>query len=139
MPDITRFTVSLDKPLFTELDRLVEKHRYTNRSEYIRDLVRGALVKDQWEDGTRPVVGTLTLIYDHHAYEIDRKLTDLQHHHHETVLATTHVHLDEHLCAEVIMMKGLPAELRKIADLSGRQKGVLHSVLTLSSTGHGLH
>ncbi len=139
MAKVTRFAVSLEEPLFRSLEELVRKHRYTNRSEYIRDLLRAKLVEDQWADKHAHVVGTLTLIYDHHAYQLSKKLTELQHHHHQTVLATTHVHLDEHLCAEMIMMKGHPGELREIADLAGQQKGVLHSALTISSAGEGMY
>jgi len=139
MSKVTRFAVSLEKELFRQLDQLAKKHQYTNRSEYIRDLLRAKLVESEWADETHEVVGTLTLVYDHHAYQITKKLTELQHHHHKTVLATTHVHLDEHICAEVVMMKGLPSLLRKISDLAGQQRGVLHSALTLSSTGLHLH
>ncbi len=139
MAKVTRFAVSLEEPLFRQMEQLVRKHHYTNRSEYIRDLVRAKLVEGEWDHEHSDVVATLTIIYDHHAYELSKKLTDLQHDHHKTVLATTHVHLDEHICAEMIMMKGHPHELRRIADLAGRQKGVLHSALSISSTGHGLH
>ncbi len=139
MAKVTRFAVSLEEPLFEQLEVLVKKHKYTNRSEFIRDLLRGRLVEGEWEHEHHEVVGTLTLIYDHHAYQLSKKLTDLQHHHHQTVLATTHVHLDEHLCAEMIMMKGHAHELREIADIAGQQKGVLHSVLSISSTGKHLH
>lgn len=139
MSKVTRFAVSLEEPLFRRMEQLVRRHRYTNRSEFVRDLVRDKLVQEQWTDETAEVVGTLTLIYDHHAYQLGKKLTELQHDHHQTVLATTHVHLDAHLCAEMIMMHGPAAELREIADLAGQQKGVLHSVLALSSTGHALH
>jgi CopG family nickel-responsive transcriptional regulator len=139
MSKVTRFAVSLEKALFQQLNQLVKKHQYTNRSEYIRDLLRAKLVETEWADDTHEVVGTLTLVYDHHAYQITKKLTELQHHHHHTVLATTHVHLDEHICAEVIMMKGRPKLLREISDLAGQQRGVLHSALTVSSTGRHLH
>ncbi len=139
MGKITRFAVSLEESLFRQMEQLVRKHRYTNRSEYIRDLLRAKLVESEWEEGHVHVVGTLTIIYDHHAYQLSKKLTDLQHHHHKTVLATTHVHLDEHICAEMIMMLGHPHELRQIADLAGQQKGVLHSALSISSAGTHLH
>ncbi|MGD1277650.1 MAG: nickel-responsive transcriptional regulator NikR [Tepidisphaeraceae bacterium] len=139
MAKFTRFAVSLEESLFGKLDDLVRKHRYTNRSEYIRDLIRARLVEDQWADEHAVVIGTLTLIYDHHAYQLTKKLTDLQHHHHKTVLATTHVHLDQHLCSEMIMLKGHAAELREIADLSAQQRGVLHATLSISSAGRGLH
>jgi len=139
MAKITRFAVSLEESLFQKLEQLFGKHQYTNRSEYIRDLVRAELVEDQWANEHAIVLGTLTLIYDHHTYQLTKKLTDLQHHHHQTVLATTHVHLDAHLCCEMIMLKGHPPDLRYIADLAGQQKGVLHSTLSLSSVGKDLH
>lgn len=139
MEKVTRFSVSLEQSLFRKFEGLVRKHRYTNRSEYIRDLVRSKLVEGEWAEGSTAVLGTLTLIYDHHAYEISEKLTELQHHHHKTVLATTHVHLDAHLCAEMIMMRGKASELKEIADLAGQQRGVLHSTLSLSTVGRELH
>lgn len=138
MAKVTRFAVSLEEELFGRLDELVRRHRYTNRSEFIRDLLRNKLVEDQWQDAHGPVIGTLTLIYDHHAYQLSKRLTELQHHHHRVVLATTHVHLDAHLCAEMIMMRGKPGEIREIADLAGQQKGVLHSALSISTAGQGL-
>ena len=139
MAKVTRFAVSLEESLFNSLEDLVRKHNYTNRSEFIRDLLRAKLVDKQWEDEHAVVLGTLTLVYDHHAYQLSKKLTTLQHDHHKTILAATHLHLDAHICAEVIMMKGHPRELRQIADLAGQQKGVLHSALSISSTGRELH
>lgn len=139
MAKVTRFAVSLEQDLFSKLDELVRRHRYTNRSEFIRDLLRKKLVEDQWQDDDHDVLGTLTLLYDHHAYQLSKRLTELQHHHHRVVLATTHVHLDEHLCAETIMMRGKPSEIRQLADLAGQQKGVLHSALSISTVGHEIH
>ena len=138
MAKVTRFAVSLEEPLFQQLEMLVKRHSYTNRSEYIRDLVRSRIVDEQWFDKKGQVLGTLTLVYDHHAYQLSDKLVELQHRQHKTVLAVTHVHLDSHLCAEMIMLMGDPSEIRKLADLVGQQKGVLHSALSISSTGRNL-
>jgi len=111
-------------------------HR-TNRSEFIRDMIREQLVAAEWA-ADADVVGTITLIYDHHARNLADRLTDLQHHHHEAVLATTHVHLDAHRCAEMILVRGRAAEIREIADLLRGQKGVLHASLSFGSTGRTL-
>ena len=139
MPKVTRFAVSLEEPLFHQLEKLVRRHTYSNRSEYIRDLVRSKIVEAQWSDKKGPVLGTLTLVYDHHAYQLSDKLVELQHRQHKMVLAVTHVHLDSQLCAEMIMLMGESSEIRKLADLVGQQKGVLHSTLSISSTGRNLH
>jgi Arc/MetJ-type ribon-helix-helix transcriptional regulator len=46
----TRFTVSLPDPLMRVLDRLRTDRRYGNRSEFVRDLLRAELVKEEWAD-----------------------------------------------------------------------------------------
>ena len=106
MSDLVRLSISLEKPLLQRLERLVRSSRYTNRSEFIRDLIRQRLVEQQWADQRQEVVGTITLIYDHHARQLADKLVDIQHDHHEMVMATTHVHLSHDLCAEMIMVRG---------------------------------
>ena len=85
MPELVRTSVSIEKPLFKRLEKLVRSSRYTNRSEFLRDLIRERLVQEEWEHD-REVVGTITLIYDHHVRLLNEKLTDLQHDHHDTVL-----------------------------------------------------
>ncbi len=134
MSDLVRLSVSIEKLLFKRLERLVRNSGYSNRSEFIRDLVRRELVEQQWEHNDE-VVGTITLIYDHEVRQLSGKLTHLQHHHHDAVLATTHVHLDERLCAEMVLIRGQARTIRQLADQLGRQKGVLHATLSISSTG----
>ncbi len=137
MPELVRLSLSIEQPLFDKLEKLVAQSGYTNRSEFVRDMIRDRLVDTEWAQN-RSVVGTVTLIYDHHAHGLTDKLTDLQHHHHQEVLAATHVHLDEHLCAEMILMRGKAGRLRALADLLRQQKGVLHAELSMSSTGDQL-
>lgn len=137
MSELNRFSISIEKTLLNKLAGLVRKSRYTNRSEFIRDMLRERLVEEEWDDN-REVVGTITLVYDHAVRELSNKLTDLQHHHHGLVLATTHVHLDNHMCAEMILTKGKAKDIQEIAHLLRRQKGVLHGALSISTTGREL-
>lgn len=139
MSDLVRLSISLEKPLLNRLERLVKKSQYTNRSEYIRDLIRRQLVEQQWAEKHRQVVGTITMVYDHHARQLTDKLVDIQHDHHDYILATTHVHLSHHLCAEMIMLRGPAPRIRRIADRLRQQRGVLHAELAMSSTGQRLH
>lgn len=137
MSDLVRVSMSLEKRLLDRLEELVRTSRYTNRSEFIRDMIRERLVQQAWE-ANEEAVGTVTMVYDHHRRRLTQKLTELQHHHHTKVLAVTHVHLDEHLCAETILMRGRAREIRRLADLLRQQKGVLHASLSMSSTGADL-
>lgn len=137
MPELTRLSFSIECSLEEKLEELVAQSGYGNRSEFIRDLIRDRLVDREWQQNG-DTVGTITLIYDHHAGTVAEKLTDLQHDHHDLVLAATHVHLDHQLCAEVIICRGKSSEIQAIADNLRRQKGVLHGALSMSSTGADL-
>ncbi|MDX9972794.1 MAG: nickel-responsive transcriptional regulator NikR [FCB group bacterium] len=137
MSNLARLSFSIEQPLLDRLEKMVKDSRYENRSEFIRDLIRGQLVEKEWERNEE-ALGTVTLIYDHHARQLSDKLTDVQHDYHDAILATTHVHLDHHLCAEMIMVRGRAERIRSLADTLRRQKGVLHSTLSMSSTGRKL-
>jgi CopG family nickel-responsive transcriptional regulator len=137
MPDLTRLSFSIESSLEEKLETMVQRSGYRNRSEFIRDMIRDRLVAEEWRGDTE-AVGTITLVFDHHARGVNEKLTDLQHHRHNMILATTHVHLDRKLCAEVIICRGRPKEIRMIANELRQQKGVLHGTLSMSSTGSGL-
>lgn len=137
MSELERVSFSLEKPLMAKLERLVRDSRYTNRSEFIRDLIRAKLVEGEWERDEE-AIGTVTLLYDHHVRGLSDRLTHLQHHHHSNVLVATHVHLTHDLCAEVIMIRGRAHLIREMANAMGREKGVLHASLSLSSTGKRL-
>ncbi|MCC6490708.1 MAG: nickel-responsive transcriptional regulator NikR [Candidatus Hydrogenedentes bacterium] len=137
MADLERLSISIEQPLLDRLEVMIRESGYTNRSEYIRDLIRNRIVKEEWERNEE-ALGTITLLYDHHQRGLSDRLTDLQHDHHHAILATTHLHLDHHLCAEMIMVRGRASMVRKLADAMRKEKGVLHAELSLSSTGKKL-
>jgi CopG family nickel-responsive transcriptional regulator len=132
-----RFGVSMDDLLLGKLDAFIKRKGYANRSEAIRDFVRENLVEEEWETG-KQVVGTVTLIYDHDALELPKKLTDLQHHFHKEIISTTHIHLDKHNCLEILALKGQGARVKGIADKLISAKGVKHGKLVMTTTGKEL-
>lgn len=138
MTHITRFGISMDSQLLERFDRFIEDHRYANRSEAIRDLVRNRLVKEEWTHENLDTVGTITLIYDHHQRDLTEKLTEHQHQKHDAVISTMHVHLDHHNCLEVLAVKGKAKEIRAIADQLLSTKGVKHGKLVMTSSGKNL-
>jgi CopG family nickel-responsive transcriptional regulator len=78
------------------------------------------------------VVGTVTLIYDHHASGINEKLTELQHANHELVVSTSHAHLDHDSCLEVLIVHGKSAQVSQFADRLIGLKGVQHGRLVMT-------
>ena len=136
MSDLVRFGVSMERHLLESLDAIVEARGYANRSEAIRDLVRGEEVRESWESGKGPVVGTLTLLYDHHVREAGQRLTDLQHDHDDLVHSTMHVHLTHRMCLEVIVMRGDPRRIERLADRLIAARGVKHGRLVATAAGN---
>lgn len=134
---LARFGVSLDEELLAQFDGLIRRLGYGSRSEALRDLVRERLVRREWEEG-QEVVGVIVLLYDHHQRELTERLTDLQHHDHELIEATMHLHLDPDNCLEVLAVRGVGSRIQAIADRLASLKGVKHSQLAATSTGEGL-
>jgi len=133
-----RFGVSLDKILLDRFDGLIGKKGYANRSEAIRDLIRDSLVTEEWESSAAETVGTITIVYSHETRELTDTLTDLQHRYHSSIISAMHIHLDEHNCLEVIVVKGRPKDIKTIADRLIGTKGVKHGKLTVTTTGRRL-
>lgn len=138
MSELVRLSFSIDQQLYDKLETLIARRGYENRSEFIRDLVRDRLVEDEWEQEDVEALGTIMLVYNHHTRNLSDRLTELQHQHHDAVLATTHLHVDRHNCAEMIMVRGKPRIIREIADGLRQQKGVLHADLLMSALGEHL-
>jgi CopG family transcriptional regulator, nickel-responsive regulator len=135
MGDLSRIGVAIDADLLEKFDHLIESRGYTNRSEAFRDLIRDELVEQSWQRPDSQVVGTVTLVYDHHVRLLNEKLTDLQHAHFHQILSTLHVHLDHDNCLEVLVVRGKAGQVKKIADALISTKGVKHGRLTITSTG----
>ncbi len=135
MTTLERFGVSMEDELLTRFDSLLDRKGYNSRSEAIRDLVRQALVKEEWSDPEAEVIGTLTIVYEHHEHELSNVLAELQHQHHQSILCSTHIHLDAHNCLEVIILRGPSAKIRLIADTLTSTRGVKHGELVSTTTG----
>jgi CopG family transcriptional regulator, nickel-responsive regulator len=129
---LSRIGIALDSDLLKRFDDLISRLGYTNRSEAFRDLIRDRLVAEQTADPTATVVGTVTLIYDHHAHGVSERLTELQHADHELVVSTSHAHLDHDSCLEVLIVHGRSAKIEEFAGRLIGLKGVQHGRLVMS-------
>jgi CopG family nickel-responsive transcriptional regulator len=138
MSGLTRFGVSIDSQLIRKFDALVGRKGYATRSEAIRDMIRDSLVEQEWQSEDRETVGTITIVYNHHTRELEHALTDMQHKSFHQIVSTLHVHLDAHNCLEVLVVKGMSREIRKIADRLIGTRGVKHGKLTTTTTGKEL-
>lgn len=137
MPDLSRTGISLEQDLLAGFDKLIARRGYKNRSEAVRDMIREALLADR-VNSDQPVVGTLTLVYDHQVPNLAQRLTEMQHESESEVIAATHVHLDQEYCLEVIIMRGRANQIQTMADQMLAMRGVELGKLVLTNSGASL-
>lgn len=137
MTGLVRFSVSIEEELLAAFDALVRDQGYQNRSEAIRDAIRGRLIEQEWKTGDE-VAGVITLLYDHHRPGVAETLTQIQHRALAHVIASTHVHLDHSNCLECIAVRGEAGTIEELAHRLKSLKGVKHGALTATSTGKKL-
>ena len=134
--ELVRFSVAMPEELLMSFDAFVARRGLAkNRSEVVRDLVRDALVNDAIELPGTEVMGTLTIVFNHHASDVQEKLHTIQHSRFGMIVSTTHVHLDEDTCLEVIILRGETTDVRDIADQILGTKGVRNGGLVITTTG----
>jgi CopG family transcriptional regulator, nickel-responsive regulator len=133
MSDLIRFGVSIDADLLQNFDRLIAERQYANRSEALRDLIRDALVQQKIE--SRPetaALGSLTLVYDHHARNLPKEMGEIQHDFHENILSVMHLHVSHDDCLEIIALKGVVSEIVELSNALLSLKGIKHGKLFLT-------
>jgi CopG family transcriptional regulator, nickel-responsive regulator len=133
MTDLSRFSVAIPADLLAQFDQLIAQKGYGNRSEAVRDLIRDQLVIEAVERAHSEMVGTVTVVYNHHVRQLSTRLTEFQHQHYGKVIATLHVHLDAEYCLEVTVIRGTSESIRHLADQIIGTKGVTHGKLTLTT------
>lgn len=132
--DLMRFSVAMPEDLLMDFDQLVARRGLAkNRSEVIRDLVREALIESRTAFPGTQVMGTLTIVYDHHANDLQDKLHSIQHEHCESIVSTMHVHVDARMCLEVIVLRGESTLVQDLADMISGTKGVKTGKLVLTT------
>ena len=134
MKKIKRFGVSLEEDLLKALDNLSAKHKFPNRSQAIRFLIRDNLVTQNWRED-KQVAGCIVLVYDHHKRELLNKSINIQHKYQILILSVQHVHLDHRNCLEALILKGKASHIKELADKLITLKGMKHGQLIMSGMG----
>ncbi len=135
--NVTRIGVSLPPKLLSKFDEVIGGMGYANRSEAIRDSIREYLLKNELRGERGRRVGVISIIYDHDVRGVNDLLIELQHKYSKIIQLTTHLHLDEHNCMELVIVRGDASKIKEIKDRLTSIRGVKHSDLLLTTlTGH---
>lgn len=137
---LVRFSAAVPADLLEEFDAYTSRRGLgANRSEAIRDLMRERLVREATVSPKEPVVGTITMVYDHHASSLTEQLGELQHHNADLVVSSLHVHLDNDNCMEVVVVHGCGRRVFELADSMLGLRGVKYGELSCAATDSQLH
>jgi CopG family nickel-responsive transcriptional regulator len=133
LSELVRFGVSIDQDLLENFDRLNAERNYSTRSEALRDLIREALIQQKIEaDSETKVLGSLTLVYDHHARNLAQEMGEIQHDFHDNILSVMHLHVSHDDCLEIIAVSGIVARIVELANKLLSLKGIKNGKLFLT-------
>ncbi len=130
MPQVDRFSVSLDTELLAAFDRHIADRGYRNRSEAVRDLIRDLLAAGRAEHGTAQVVGVLTVVCDHRETEAPKRLRACLVKHSDLIAGSLTVPVDAHRDTVAIALHGPADRVEAVADQIGAMRGVRHRHLS---------
>jgi CopG family transcriptional regulator, nickel-responsive regulator len=140
MGNLVRFGVSIEDDLLENFDALSNDRGYANRSEALRDLIRKSLIKNKITfDADTQVLGSLTLVYDHHSTSVLQDMAEIQHHHHNLILSVMHLHVNHADCLEILALSGNTQQINSLADELISLKGVKHGELCVTLPSSEIH
>jgi len=120
-----RTTISIDDSLSENLDEMARLRGYVSRSEAVRDLVRDGL--ERWRSETASsthCVANLSYVVDRRVRQLPQHIAEMQHTHHDLVIASTVVRLDHFHSLEIVILKGRTPAVRTFAERVRAERGV---------------
>ena len=139
MAGIVRTAISLERGLLEKLDELRELLGIKSRSRAISEAIALFLSDKYWlleRGGDEEVTGSITVIYDHH--EGGHDIAHVQHEFLDVIRSTSHIHLDERRCLEVILVRGRLSRIKEMIRRIHEMKGVkILRPIMIPLTTHG--
>jgi CopG family nickel-responsive transcriptional regulator len=119
---VARISISLPRDLLEEFDTVIESTGL-DRSKAIQQSMRNYITEHRWaEDINSKVSGVIVMLLDHDTPGLEDELTDIQHNHLGLINSTTHVHLDERICLEALVVRGKTSEIRSLIEALGSKR-----------------
>jgi len=122
---VMRFSVSLPPALVKEFDDAWKNMKYESRSKAVHDAMRIFISEFKWTRGeAERVAGAILLLYYLEKPHMLKRIMEIQHKFRSIISSTTHIHLEEDKCLEIIAVNGEADEVRKLAQELMVKKGV---------------
>lgn len=121
---LIRFSITVPEDLLNEFEGSCYADNIENRSEAIRNLIRGYVSSERWKSNTGEVCAIVSIVYDHHINELTRKLTAAQHDFGHVIICSTHVHLNHETCLECVITNGLASDIQRFIEALRDIRGI---------------
>jgi len=122
---VTRFSVSLPPPLLKRLDEAWKSMQYEDRSKAIHDAVRSFISEFEWmQKDNGQITGAVLVLYYLDKPGLLDEIARVQHQFRNVISSTTHLHLEENKCLEMIAVRENTQEVRSLTQILMAKKGV---------------
>lgn len=105
-----RISLTLDDKLYKEMENAMSVLGETNRSRFVASIIAEKIS----ELVQKPMASIIVYIYDHEVGEVAKNITEIQHEFRDVIRTSTHIHLDDRNCLEVIHALGDGERIRDL-------------------------
>jgi CopG family nickel-responsive transcriptional regulator len=132
MGKVERTSFSVSPAVLKRFDDVISKIGYEDRSRALQIAMTNFITEYTWatEKG-RVGVGAILFTYSHRPHGLQEALVDIQHRYRDVVDSTTHVHLDESRCLEIVSVRGQTARIQELAKRLMKTRGVTQLKLSM--------
>ncbi|MGB9022858.1 MAG: nickel-responsive transcriptional regulator NikR [Candidatus Bathyarchaeia archaeon] len=132
MGKVERTSFSVSPAVLKRFDDVISKIGYEDRSRALQIAMTNFITEYTWatEKG-RAGVGAILFTYSHRPHGLQEALVDIQHRYRDVVDSTTHVHLDESRCLEIVSVRGQTARIQELAKRLMKTRGVTQLKLSM--------
>jgi CopG family nickel-responsive transcriptional regulator len=125
MARVERISFSTPPNVLKQFDNTLSMLGYKDRSKALQIAMRNFVTEYAWrKEAGKEGAGTILLTYDHGSHGLQEALTEVQHRFRGVVNSTTHIHLDESRCLEIISVRGKMEQIQALAKSIMRKRGV---------------
>jgi CopG family nickel-responsive transcriptional regulator len=125
MVRVDRISISTPPPLLKQFDDSLKMLGYKDRSKALQIAMRNFVSEYSWrKEGGKQAAGAILLTYSHESHGLQDALTEIQHHFRTIVNSTTHIHLDESRCLEIVFVRGKMECIQALAKELMKKRGI---------------
>lgn len=110
---MTIVSVSLNRTILEEMDKLEKTHGFSGRSEIVRAGIRSLLSEERKRQDLTGMLHALFLAI--HDEESDDEVTEMRHVYDKLINTHLHSKIDRDRCLEIFLLKGDAREVKEMA------------------------